>query len=73
MRQARDALQRQTEQNAALEREIEDRRRTLAGNVCQSDPAQLPRLGPDRAAVPPPNALPPPPGGTAFGGTFPIC
>jgi S1-C subfamily serine protease len=67
---ARDALRQQTEQNAALERDIEERRRLLGGDVCVADPAQLPRLGPDRAAVPPPAALPPPPGAAPFQGNL---
>jgi len=66
----REAMERQREQNAALEREIEARRRLLAGNVCVADPAQLPRLGPDRAAVVPPNAVVPPAGGQAFRGSL---
>ncbi len=66
----RDAMDRQREQNAALEREIEARRRLLAGNVCVADPAQLPRLGPDRAAAVPPNAVVPPAGGQAFQGSL---
>ncbi len=66
----REAMDRQREQNAALEREIEARRRLLAGNVCVSDPAQLPRLGPDRAAVVPPGAVVPPAGGQAFQGSL---
>ena len=68
---AREAIDRQREQNAALEREIEARRRTLSGNVCVADPAQVPRAGPDRAAVVPPSAVvPPPPGGQAFQGSL---
>ena len=67
---ARDALQRQNEENAALERDIEERRRALGGNVCLIDPAQLPRLGPDRASVPPPAAVPPPPGAPPFQGNL---
>ena len=66
----REAMDRQREQNAALEREIEARRRLLAGNVCAADPAQLPRLGPDRAAVVPPGAVVPPAGGQAFQGSL---
>ncbi len=66
----RDAMDRQREQNAALEREIEARRRLLAGNVCVADPAQLPRLGPDRAAAVPPGAVVPPAGGQAFQGSL---
>ena len=66
----REAMDRQREQNAALEREIEARRRLLAGNVCVADTAQLPRLGPDRAAVVPPNAVVPPAGGQAFQGSL---
>ena len=66
----RDATDRQREQNAALEKEIEARRRLLAGNVCVADPAQLPRLGPDRAAAVPPAAVAPSPGGPAFQGTL---
>jgi S1-C subfamily serine protease len=66
----RDAMGRQREQNVALEKEIEARRHLLAGNVCVADPAQVPRLGPDRAAAVPPGAVPPSPGGTAFQGTL---
>lgn len=66
----RDATDRQREQNAALEKEIEARRRLLAGNVCVADPAQLPRLGPDRAAAVPPAAVAPSPGTPAFQGTL---
>ncbi|MDR3519058.1 MAG: trypsin-like peptidase domain-containing protein [Azospirillaceae bacterium] len=67
---ANEALKRQTEQNAALEHEIEQRRATLAGNVCQADPAQVPTPGPDRAAIPPPAAVPPPAGAPAFQGNL---
>ncbi len=66
----RDAMDRQREQNAALEKEIEARRRLLAGNVCVADPAQAPRLGPDRAAAVPPGAVAPSPNGQAFQGTL---
>ena len=67
----RDAMARQRDQNTALEKEIEARRRLLAGNVCVADPAQLPRLGPDRAVPVQPGAVvPPPPGGQAFQGTL---
>ncbi len=67
----RAAIDRQKEQNAALEREIETRRRLLGGDVCQLDPAQVPRIGPDRAATVPPAAVPPPPpGAAAFSGTL---
>lgn len=67
---AREAMDRQREQNAALEKEIEARRRLLSGNVCVADPAQMPRLGPDRAAAVPPGAVAPSPGGPAFQGTL---
>ena len=68
---ARESINRQREQNTALEREIEARRRALAGNVCVADPAQVPRVGPDRAAVVPPSAVvPPPPGAQAFQGSL---
>ena len=67
---ARAAIDRQKEQNASLEREIEGRRRLLAGDVCQVDPAQIPRLGPDRAATVSPAVVPPPPGGQPFDGTL---
>jgi serine protease Do len=66
----RDAMDRQREQNAALEKEIDARRRLLAGNVCVADPAQMPRLGPDRAAAVPPGAVAPSPSGQAFQGTL---
>jgi S1-C subfamily serine protease len=66
----RATIERQREQNAALEREIEARRRALQGNVCALDPAQVPRLGPDRAATVPPATVPPPPGGQPFQGTL---
>ncbi len=66
----REAMGRQREQNAALETEIEARRRLLSGNVCVADPAQMPRLGPDRAAAVPPGAVAPSPGGPAFQGTL---
>ena len=66
----RDATERQRQQNAALEQEIEARKRLLAGNVCSIDPAQMPRLGPDRAAAVPPGAVVPPPGAQAFQGSL---
>ena len=66
----RDATERQKQQNAALEQEIEARKRLLAGNVCVIDPAQMPRLGPDRAAAVPPGAAVPPPGAAAFQGSL---
>ncbi len=67
----KEAIDRQRAQNDALEKEIDARRRLLAGNVCQLDPATAPRLGPDRAAAVPPGAVvPPPPGGQAFQGTL---
>ena len=66
----RDAIDRQREQNTALEREIAERQRLLAGNVCVADPAQLPRLGPDRAAPILPSAVVLPPGGPAFQGSL---
>jgi len=66
----REAMDRQREQNAALEKEIEARRRLLAGNVCVADPAQLPRLGPDGAAAVPLGAVAPAPGSQAFQGTL---
>lgn len=68
--QARAALQAQLDQNAALEREIAARRQALAGDVCRADPAQMPRLGPDRAAAPSPAAVPAPPGAAAFQGSL---
>ncbi len=61
-RAAREAIDRQREQNTALEREIEARKRLLAGNVCAVDPAQVPRIGPDRGAAVQPNAIVPAPG-----------
>ena len=70
---ARDAMDRQREQNAALEKEIKTRRGLLAGYVCVADPAQMPRLGPDRAAAVPPAAVAPSPGGQAFQGTWRSC
>ncbi len=69
-RAAREAVDRQREQNAALEREIEARRRLLAGNVCVPDPAQMPQLGPNRAAPVPPGSVTPPSGGQAFQGSL---
>ncbi len=66
----REAMDRQREQNAALERDIEARRRLLSVNVCTADPAQAPRLGPDRAAPVLPGAVVAPPGGQAFQGTL---
>ena len=66
----RDATERQRGQNAALEREIQARRLLLAGNVCAPDPAQVPRVGPDRAAPVAPAALTPLPGGQPFRGTL---
>jgi len=66
----REATDRQREQNLGLEREIEAHRRLLSVNVCTSDPAQTPRLGPDRAAPVLPGAVVPPPGGQAFQGTL---
>ncbi len=67
---ARRALDQQNQLNASLEKQIEDRRRLLAGNVCVADPAALPRVGPDRAAAPPAAVVPPPPGGQPFQGTL---
>ena len=66
----REATDRQREQNVALEREIEARRRLLSVNVCTADPAQMPRLGPDRTAPVLPGAVVPPPGGQAFQGSL---
>ncbi len=66
----REAMDRQRAQNAALEREIEARRRLLSADVCTLDPAQAPRLGPDRAAPVLPGAVVPPPGGQAFQGSL---
>jgi S1-C subfamily serine protease len=66
----RAALERQKEQNAALERELEERRRALSANVCTADPSQMPRTGPDHAAVVPPAATPTPPGGAPFHGNL---
>lgn len=65
-----DATARQREQNAALEKEILARKALLGGNVCIADPAQMPQLGPNRAASVPPAAVPPPPGGQAFQGSL---
>ena len=67
---ARRALDQQNVLNASLEKQIEERRRLLAGNVCVADPNTLPRLGPDRAAQPPAAVVPPPPGGQPFQGTL---
>ena len=67
---AKQALEQQNALNAGLEREIELRRRTLSQNVCVADPSTMPRLGPDRAAVPAPAVVPPPPGGALFQGTL---
>ena len=66
----RDATTQQREQNAALEKEITARKALLSGNVCVADPAQLPQLGPNRAAAVPPAAVPPPPGGQVFQGSL---
>ncbi len=66
----REAMDRQREQNAALERDIEARKQLLSVNVCTADPAQAPRLGPDRAAPVLPGAVVAPPGGQAFQGTL---
>jgi S1-C subfamily serine protease len=67
----RDAMDRQREQNLALENEIEARQRLLAGNVCVADPAQMPRIGPDRAApVQPAAMVPPSPGSQPFRGSL---
>ena len=66
----REAMDRQREQNTALEREIEARRRLLSANVCVADPSQVPRPGPDRAAAVPPAAVTPPPGQQAFEGSL---
>jgi S1-C subfamily serine protease len=67
---ARRALAQQNEENAALEHEIEERRHALAGNVCQMDPAQVPRLGADRRAAPPAGAVPQLPGAPPFQGNL---
>ena len=64
------ALRDQEQLNAALEKQIEDRRKLLAGNVCVADPATLPRLGPNQAAAPPAAVVPPPPGGQPFQGNL---
>jgi S1-C subfamily serine protease len=66
----RTEIDRQKEQNAALERELAERRRALSGDVCTADPAQMPRIGPDHAAVVPPVAAPTPPGGQPFRGNL---
>jgi S1-C subfamily serine protease len=68
--QARAALERQLQQNAALENELQERRRALSADVCTADPAQMPRIGPDHAAVVPPAATPIPPGGQPFHGNL---
>jgi S1-C subfamily serine protease len=68
--ETRAAIDRQKSQNDALEHEIEARRRQLAGDVCQLDPAQVPRIGLDRAAIVPPAVVPPPVGGQPFNGTL---
>ena len=69
-RATRDATERQREQNAALLREIEARRRLLAADVCTPDPAQVPRLGPDRSAAVPPTSITPTPGIGPFQGSL---
>jgi S1-C subfamily serine protease len=66
----RAAMERQRQQNAGLEQDIEARRRLLSVNVCTTDPAQAPRLGPDRAAPVPPGAVVPPASGQVFQGTL---
>jgi S1-C subfamily serine protease len=66
----RAALDRQREQNAALQAQIEERKRSLGGDVCVADPAQLPQIGPNRAGVVPPGAAPAPPGAPPFHGTL---
>jgi S1-C subfamily serine protease len=66
----RAAIDRQKQQNDALERELAERRRALGGNVCQADPAQMPHAGPDHAAAVPPAATPTPPGGEPFRGNL---
>lgn len=66
----RAAMERQRQQNAGLEQDIEARRRLLSVNVCTADPAQAPRLGPDRAAPVLPGAVVPPAGGQVFQGTL---
>jgi S1-C subfamily serine protease len=67
---ARAALERQQAQNAALERELEQRRQALGGNVCPADPAQMPHAGANHAAAVPPAATPVPPGGQPFHGNL---
>lgn len=66
----RAAIDRQKEQNEALDRELAERRRSLGADVCTADPSQMPRTGPDHAAVVPPAATPTPPGGQPFRGNL---
>ncbi len=68
----RQQLEQQQQQNQALELRINEARRALQQtNICAADPAQMPQLGPDRAAPVPPAALPPPAQGQAtFQGNF---
>jgi S1-C subfamily serine protease len=65
-----DAIKQQEAMNEAIQKQIEERRRLLAGNVCTPDPASMPRLGPDLGAAPPPDVVRPPPGGQPFRGTL---
>ena len=66
----RQSIERQKLENATLQREVEDRRRALEGNVCLADPAKLPQTGPDQAAPVAPATVPPPPGGPQFQGSL---
>jgi len=66
---ARQALERQRAENAALERQVEERRRALDGNVCLLDPAAQP-LGPDTKAAVSPATVPPPAGRPPFQGSI---
>lgn len=66
----RAAIVRQQQENKALERDIEARRKALQGKVCTADPAALPGFGPDRQAPVPAATVPPQPGAQPFHGSL---
>jgi serine protease Do len=66
----RDAVARRQAENAALQGQIDAARRTLGGNLCAFDPAQLPAEVPPDMPIQPAMLPPAPQGGTPFQGTL---
>lgn len=67
---ARQAIERQKQENAELARQVEARRKALEGNVCVANSTQIPGAGPDQQAPVPPAAVPPPQGHSQFQGSL---